>query len=44
VQLLAEPIPLKAILDFGDQRGFSTAQTYFAIERICELTSPPDKP
>lgn len=43
-QLLAERIPLKPILDFGNRHQLSDAQTYFAIDRICELTTPAGKP
>jgi len=43
-QLLAEPIPLRAILDFGTRHGLTEEQTYFAIDRICALTSPSTRP
>jgi hypothetical protein len=39
-QLLAEPIPLNTILALQGRHGFSDDETYFAIERICELTTP----
>jgi hypothetical protein len=40
-RLLAEPVPLNTILDLQGNYGFSDDETYFAIDRICELASQP---
>ena len=37
-KLLAEDIPMNTILDLQRRYGFTDDETYFAIDRICELT------
>jgi hypothetical protein len=37
-KLLAEDLPLNTILDLQGRYGFADDETYFAIDRICELT------
>ena len=43
-RLLAEPIPLRTVLDIQSRYGLSDDESYFAIERICELGSASQAP
>jgi hypothetical protein len=39
-QLLAEPIPIRTILDLQTRYSVSDPESYLVIDRICELTTP----